>query len=453
MLTEEEKVLYKEVFKKALSEKIKYTIGRVEADYFFPDEQSIIKKASLEKLASYEPADLELDEFFRKVKSRLCRTGYPAEESNINSVIKDEMMISDCNCRGCQEVGLYLPTGEYCLCPKHKNNVKCGYCGNHLEMATVFETVDGVDYCPICARRTLITCVECGNRHRMNSSQYFVCVGRDIPENDAVKVVKFRSFKKGKILRVNRGAGIELEFSEYKTLKPKIINELRNKYFYLTSDSSVNGAGKELVSNVMKGKLFEDKLKEYLSNVVVSVDKSCGFHVHINTKDFKPKDIKHLFRTYKDLEKVFFTLVPESRQENKYCLGFDSIYRHCKDFTEKQTKTALEQTFYSETVKRRLNSQKNHKYNSLRYAWANFHSLFSHFNIEIRLHNGTTSYLKILHWIALNVALVEYVKKYGRMEADGLRGMLFRLLTKDLITDETFTFFVKRQKELNHRLN
>ena len=89
----------------------------------------------------------------------------------------------------------------------------------------------------------------------------------------------------------------------------------------------------------------------------------------------------------------------------------------------------------------------------MRYAWANSHSLFSHFNVEIRLHSGTADYNKIVNWIALNTAIVEFVKRYGRLEANGLREMLFKLLQKDLITEKTYYFYIDRQKEFNNRLS
>jgi len=372
----------------------------------------------------------------------------------LQNVINEKVTLGACEACGNREI---LVNG-YCSehIEDHNFCEDCGRCGRGDDFTWIQDNAyQDNAYCERCRDNNFHFCDSCDEYIREGEG----CDCNDDEEegrsfgSDEVKVTRFNNFKKGEVLQVNRGAGIELEFSKYSENDREEIKKLRGAYFFLTNDGSVNGAGKELVSGVMKGKLFEEKLKTYLKNVSVGVDKSCGFHIHVNTRDFRPKDVKHLFRTYQDLENIFFSLIPDSRKENRYCLRFDRIYRHVSDFKKQQTKTALEQKFYSETDKRRLNNLKKHKYNGLRYAWANFHSLFSHYNVEIRLHSGTADYTKIVHWIALNTSIVEYVKKYGRLEASGLREMLFKLLQKDLITESTFYFYVERYKELNNKLN
>lgn len=366
----------------------------------------------------------------------------------IKAHLLDWLNVGRCSCSDCDTFCVGL-TDETRFCDDcMDNNFYCEHCSEYYS-GDDYNNIGDYQYCGSCFSDVGYYCDSCGENYENDRP----CSCRDHEDdddngNDEMKFIIYKNFSKGEYLKVSRGAGIELEFSRFRITDEVKLKNLRGKYFFKTHDGSVRGDSVEIVSSVMKGKLMEEKLKELLSSASVGVDSSCGYHIHINTKDYKPRDIKHLFRTYIDLEKIFFGLVPQSRQENRFCYKFANIYEYNKGFIGQRTKYDLEKKFYSESSKRRVKSRKNYKYDGLRYCWANFHSLFSKNNVEIRLHSGTGNYEKIMNWVALNVAVVQYVKKFGRLQANDIKELLLILLRKDLIAEKTYYFYVDRYNKM-----
>merc|ERR1712087_1086586 len=56
-----------------------------------------------------------------------------------------------------------------------------------------------------------------------------------------------------------------------------------------------------------------------LNNAGVHVNKSAGFHVHVNAQGLDNDAIKHIAQAFVKYEEVFDCILPASRRDNSYC--------------------------------------------------------------------------------------------------------------------------------------
>ena len=104
------------------------------------------------------------------------------------------------------------------------------------------------------------------------------------------------------------------------------------------------------------------------------VNKSCGFHAHL---DMRGRDPEHAWRNLRQAQPLLYRMVPKSRRDNHYC---------------KQVRTT------SYVTARRSGD---------RYRGINVESLRSHRTIEVRLHSATLETRKIVNWVELLTAIVD----------------------------------------------
>lgn len=110
-----------------------------------------------------------------------------------------------------------------------------------------------------------------------------------------------------------------------------------------------------------------------------SVDRRCGFHVHLDCRDVRRDDVQALFAWFRATEEIWLACIPPRRRRSDYVqrLGED-ICGH--------------------------------------YQWANW---TSYQTVEIRLHPGTLNPYKIAAWLRLLIHL--WLKMYLRELDDGWR--------------------------------
>lgn len=118
-------------------------------------------------------------------------------------------------------------------------------------------------------------------------------IPKQIPKND------LQSEEAGKVLTSKRLFGVELECVFNKTDSISRLKTLLDKKWGIKNDGSIrmskNSLGSaEIVSPIMSGKTAEAELRkiDQAHDLGFRVNKSCGFHVHLNCPDFKrePKD-------------------------------------------------------------------------------------------------------------------------------------------------------------------
>jgi len=106
-----------------------------------------------------------------------------------------------------------------------------------------------------------------------------------------------------------------------------------------------------------------EKLCKLLNDLGAYVNASCGLHVHIDSRNKTPAQIRTIAKRFKAVMPFLGDMVPKSRRTNSYCKLDVSTFK------------------------------------GQRYFAVNLTSFEKHKTIEIRLHSATTSFVKIKNWL------------------------------------------------------
>ena len=220
-----------------------------------------------------------------------------------------------------------------------------------------------------------------------------------------------------------RSRGIACEIEGY--------NHSTRRYWKIVSDASVNG-GYELVSPVLKGQSGLDEVKavcEALSEVGAWINKSCGFHAHFGTDDFKESISvwRNLYINYATLEEDIDAFMPPSRRRNTYCASL-KVRGWREKMENARTLVELEKAITNRSRYFKLNSQ----------------SYWRHGTVEFRQHSGTIEFDKIRNWLLFCARLVELSKR-ERLGCGGERA-LAKLLDRGLAA-----FYKQRKQKFERR--
>lgn len=186
-----------------------------------------------------------------------------------------------------------------------------------------------------------------------------------------------------------RNAGLIADFQTY--------NHITSPSWKITTDGSLGAGGCEVVSPVLQGAagiIEARRAAEALRAAGFTVDRSCGFHVHIGASDLTAKHVKALLRRYASFEAEIDALMPPSRRgnANTFCR---SVAAHA---------SAVESRPDNEDpamLARRLGD---------RYVKLNLQSLWRQGTVEFRHHSGTVEADKIESWIRFCLAFVDASK-------------------------------------------
>lgn len=220
-----------------------------------------------------------------------------------------------------------------------------------------------------------------------------------------------------------RSRGIACEIEGY--------NHSTRRYWKIVSDASVNG-GYELVSPVLKGQSGLDEVKtvcEALSEVGALINKSCGFHAHFGTDDFKESISvwRNLYINYATLEEDIDAFMPPSRRRNTYCASL-KVRGWREKMKYAHTLVELEKAITKRSRYFKLNSQ----------------SYWRHGTVEFRQHSGTIEFDKIRNWLLFCARFIELSKR-ERLGCGGERA-LAKLLDSGLAA-----FYKQRKQKFERR--
>ena len=220
-----------------------------------------------------------------------------------------------------------------------------------------------------------------------------------------------------------RSRGIPCEIEGY--------NHSTRRYWKIVSDASVNG-GYELVSPVLKGQSGLDEVKavcEALSEVGALINKSCGFHAHFGTDDFKESISvwRNLYTNYATLEEDIDAFMPPSRRRNTYCASL-KVRGWREKMENARTLVELEKAITNRSRYFKLNSQ----------------SYWRHGTVEFRQHSGTIEFDKIRNWLMFCARFIELSKR-ERLGYGGERA-LAKLLDRGLAA-----FYKQRKQKFERR--
>lgn len=212
-------------------------------------------------------------------------------------------------------------------------------------------------------------------------------------------------------MKTNRRYGIELEM--FGVNKESIVEALaaqgikvaidnRNAgiqpHWKIVPDGSVSHEGFELVSPILSGNKGLETIKkvsQVLLKLGIKIDKSCGFHVHVETKDYQLLDFKNVIARYSKNEATIDQWMAPSRRKNAngFCRSMHSSHMRIKSkFFDLPISQAISDSLYD----------RGYKLNLLAFP--------KHGTIEFRHHHGTIHYAKIIPWIEFCVNFIENSK-------------------------------------------
>jgi hypothetical protein len=227
------------------------------------------------------------------------------------------------------------------------------------------------------------------------------------------KITKILDFNK-KPMTAERHVGLELEFMlPYKVkadVKAALVHSPYANMLCLGRDGSVTsnadwyGAELKICAPVSQVNDVVQYVAKVLAQYKCQVDKSCGFHVHLDARN---DDAKLMFDKLLDQQSSLFALVPSSRRDNEYC-------RHTakKDFRR-----------------------------GSRYKSINSTSLSKFQTLEVRLHGGTIDAKKITSWVNLLTAIA-----YG--STDITRSRSVKTMLAKLPLDESTKSYLSNRAAL-----
>lgn len=305
---------------------------------------------------------------------------------------------------------------------------------------------------------------------------------------DRVDVRPIYSKEPGKYLKVNRSVGIELEavpetkggaVSTYTHLNgiKKLLPSILPYEYGVTHDGSVrvdfgiDGVveGIEFVTpprSMIGAEECISTLCKTVKSIGMTVNKTCGVHVHIGLDGIKndPVKLAHLLRTIYAVEDILYSVNPPSRWTNKYCRSLSDKYSF-EDFHRPTTVEWFESVWYGSKSLMDLKHFKSHKYNGgvdssqdTRYCGVNFHSAFTNGTIEFRHHAGSLNSEKILGWVGLLLTIVDYAENryndqhvHDLYQAETTTEKMKLFFTYFDVPEEIKSYVKKRVEEFNPR--
>lgn len=177
--------------------------------------------------------------------------------------------------------------------------------------------------------------------------------------------------------------GVELEFSS--------MPATRVSYWSWHNDGSVRGPapGELVLSTPTQPLFFDEAVNEYRDKIMdkVSVNDSCGMHVHVDVCDLTMEELRGVLLFYSVLERTIYKYCGSDRDNNNFCVPLWECWNKVDLFGRS---LAVE--------------------NSLRYCGLNLAAIRKFGSIEFRMHPGVVSADKIARW----VGLCARIKEYGR---------------------------------------
>jgi len=190
--------------------------------------------------------------------------------------------------------------------------------------------------------------------------------------------------------------------------------------WHIEEDTSiVHRGGVELISPILQG--FDGLIEAYrffqlLGEIQgVSIDESCGFHVHngVNVDNYKCEHLKQLVRIVYAIEDYVYLLIAQGRCDKETCRPMDL---NIKDFLElrncevecKENGCKIRQLWYSAANRYDPDRNRSERYDLTRYHGLNLHSYWYRSTIEFRYHCAILDKVdEAMQWIIFTQFLVE----------------------------------------------
>ena len=166
----------------------------------------------------------------------------------------------------------------------------------------------------------------------------------------------------------------------------------------IKDDGSLSGSGHgaELVSPILYGQEGVEQLEIMLNALNehdISINVSCGLHVHLGADNLSYDEIMVVMDRYSEYESLIDGIMPESRR------GDSAHYARPIN------------AGYVGRIKRNAKRKSSLAHAGDRYRKVNLESLSKHGTLEFRHHSGTSNFEKIVSWLSYLMSFVEISKK------------------------------------------
>lgn len=311
------------------------------------------------------------------------------------------------------------------------------HCASHGEDFTgaYWTLANGNAICERCYDDNHFSCASCdevfhhddGNRNEDDEYLCNSCYESDRDFEEDSSNIRYREYRitdvfssdeTGKVLMSVRPFGVELESIVPSYEHKAKVSQLLPKEVGVSDDGSISGDGTGIEiqtppASGIKAELLINDVCDILESNDATVNKSCGFHVHVDAKDVDDKDASGAFRAIQSLwlfyiafEDVIMSFLPHSRRASEYCHSLRSDY-HFREIMDAQNIEKLERIWYRVANTQQATSAKSQSKHPTRYRGINMHTLFSGRHIEIRFHSGTLNPRKILEWTNLHLRIMD----------------------------------------------
>lgn len=186
--------------------------------------------------------------------------------------------------------------------------------------------------------------------------------------------------------------------------------------------------GGELVSPVLKGQQGLDEVKAVMAalrSVGAKVDQRHGMHIHLGVGDINWTQRITLFKNYKAVQPLLFSLVARSRLHSHYCQPVNNIR------IEEWIRFALHGHVGSGSHTDAMNIT-----NIVRIG-----------TIEMRMHQGTLNGKKATEWIKLLIAYFDASR--DGCDLEDTETVLSVLKDRGYLTSASYNWLVNRRQTLN----
>ena len=292
---------------------------------------------------------------------------------------------------------------EYCYCEIFSH---CEICVGESVNDEMFEDYDGRLVCEYCY----------DEESSVDLDSYILSLSIPTSDENSFEVNKFK-----------RACGIELETVYNGSGSSGEVASECHYNFTHTYDGSISGDGVEFISRPMVGdRLFSevDHITDWLHDNEFSVNRSCGYHLHIDARDLYWPELTGIMLLGNACENIIYSMMPSSRSGSNWCKK-TPISSH--DLLSIQSNQDFINSWYSGSDCRRSRE----KYNDSRYHGINMHSRVYLGTIEFRHHSGTTNPMKIKNWITICQSLVEKGAELGKHLKEGTENKLLKFLKRN----------------------
>jgi hypothetical protein len=278
-------------------------------------------------------------------------------------------------------------------------------------------TTSPADRLDLATGETIRTCTRCGFEGALTPENFFHrangWVDRCQTCRRAVDAANRAARRRGDGVRSSGGRkfGVEIEFigatnyaleaalrSRGLVANVEGYNHRTRPGWKIVTDASVSG-GFELVSPPLRGRDGFEQLRkacEALAEVGARVSRSCGLHVHHEATDLSGADFGRLFRGWRANQPAIDGLVAPSRRQNVYCRPLSAA--------------EVARVEQAPADARGIEGLRRHFSYADRFRTLNIEPFGRYGTVEVRQHQGSTSYEKIAAWVAFGQAMIAAAK-------------------------------------------